>query len=90
MFNEGPKACKRSANCDLYKELFQKTYDKAIRLQVRWMPSHLDCTESGDRPSGVSLLDAQGNAHADALAEVAAKKLVSPYMYPHNICTGLI
>jgi hypothetical protein len=34
------------------------------------MPSHLDCTESGDRPLGVSLLDVQGNAHADALADL--------------------
>ena len=87
MYNQGPKACKRSANCDLYKQLFQKVYDKAIRLQVRWMPSHLECTESGVRPLGVSLLDVQGNEHADALASDAAKKA---YMYPQSICTGLI
>ena len=42
------------------------------------MPSHLDCTESGERPSGLSLLDVQGKAHADALAGVAARRLVSP------------
>jgi len=95
MFNQGPKACKRSTNCDLYKQLFQTVYDKAIRLQVRWMPSHLECTESGVRPLGVSLLDVQGNEHADTLASDAAKKACVPlhvsaeYLYWVNLTKSI-
>ena len=40
-FNAGPKAAALSSNCDMYYDFFQVVYRKAIRLRVRWMPSHL-------------------------------------------------
>ena len=41
-FCAGPVGCARSLNSDLYRQIFNATVEKAIRLQVRWMPSHLD------------------------------------------------
>lgn len=75
-FNSGPAAGALSSNCDLYTEIFETTEDKAIRVKVRWMPSHLD--ENGNKviPSGVevSSLDIAGNKQADVLAAIAAKR----------------
>jgi len=76
IYNKGPKASNNSANCDLYSELFKQILYKAIRLTVRWMPSHLKPTDV--RPPGVSPLDVQGNAHADDLAGKAAKAACVP------------
>jgi len=70
MFNQGRTASKNSVNCDLYTALFHDIECKAVRLTVRWMPSHLKPTDV--RPPGVSLLDVQGNEHADRLAGEAA------------------
>ena len=75
-YHGGPVAgCARS-NCDLYHELFKLTKDKAIRLRVRWMPSHLD--HSWDLPVGVSHTDVKGNEQADILAGNAAKRACVP------------
>ncbi|MDP6586066.1 MAG: hypothetical protein QF535_15560, partial [Anaerolineales bacterium] len=39
-FKGGPAAGINSANCDLYEEAFRITYDRAIQVNIRWMPSH--------------------------------------------------
>lgn len=72
-FNAGPKAASFSSNCDMFHELFQTVYEKAIRLQVRWMPSHLKPEDP--RPDGVSLRDLKGNDAADHYAGEAASKV---------------
>ena len=41
-FNAGPVVAYKTNNCDLYAEIFESTVKKAIRLSVRWIPSHLD------------------------------------------------
>jgi hypothetical protein len=46
-------------------------YTNAIKISVRWMPSHLK--EGDERPVGVSELDVLGNDQADLLAKEAAK-----------------
>ena len=40
-------------------------------VTLRWMPSHLK--EDADLPIGISILDVQGNAHADHHAGIAAR-----------------
>jgi hypothetical protein len=40
-FSGGPRNGANSANCDMYEEVFRLIYDKAIKIKVRWMPSHL-------------------------------------------------
>lgn len=75
-FNAGPRAGRLSNNCDLYHAIFKMTYEKAIRLRARWMPSHL--SEKDERPVGVSLLDIKGNDQADKLAEKAAATFQLP------------
>ena len=89
-FNGGPCAGAVSSNCDLYNELFKLTIDKAIRLNVRWMPSHLK--EEDERPPGVSLLDVRGNGHADGLAGKAAELALLPpsVSAPHVYYVSLV
>ena len=41
IFNASPAACTRSMNCDIHTQIKKNTIDKAIKLTVRWMPSHL-------------------------------------------------
>ena len=59
--------------------------DKGIRLQVRWMPSHLRLDEP--LPEGISASDIYGNSYADDLAGKAAASacvplnVSSPYLY---------
>ena len=62
----------KSANCDLFRELFELTIEKAIRLQIRWMPSHLKLEDP--RPQGVSDADIFSNSHADIMAGRAAER----------------
>ena len=52
------------------------TIQKAIRLTVRWMPSHLKL--AGPRPDSISDLDIITNGHADMLAGQAAKRACVP------------
>ena len=76
-YSAGPKAGANGANCDLYEELIGLIYAKALRISVRWMPSHL--REGDERPLGVSELDVIANAHADKLAgQAAAAEEISP------------
>ena len=83
-FNGGPKAGADSANCDLYKELFHIIFEKALKLTVRWMPSHL---KGETRPVGVSELDVAANDHADDLAGIGAElvqlpnSVTTPYLF---------
>ena len=88
--NGGPCAGAVSSNCDLYNELFKLTIDKAIRLNVRWMPSHLK--EENELPPGVSLLDIKGNGHADELAGQAARQALLPssVTVPHIYYVNLV
>lgn len=74
--NGGPKAGRLSANCDLYHQTFQITYDKAIRLKVRWMPSHLSVGDA--RPQGISDLDLEGNKRVDEMAKKTAARQEIP------------
>ena len=70
-FDKGPKWASTSSNCDLFHHIFQQTYLKAIKLTVRWMPSHSD-KKPGPLPSDVTPLDVLGNAFADKFADEAA------------------
>ena len=54
-FQKGPKAGMKGANCDLFRELFKATIEKAHCFRIRWMPSHLNLTDP--RPGGVSDAD---------------------------------
>ena len=69
-FEAGPKSQCRSSNCDLFHELYQITIRKAVRLRVRWMPSHLKLAD--ERPADVSQLDIIGDSFADKFAGEAA------------------
>ena len=71
-YNKGPRAGANSANCDLYKELFDMLYEKAIELHVRWMPSHLGKDPESERPTFVSHFDVLANDKVDEMARVAA------------------
>ena len=62
-FNKGPANAQYSMNADLYNELYKLTIDKAIVLQVRWMPSHL--TVNDPLPPDVSTVDVLSNNQAD-------------------------
>ncbi len=75
-YNNGPAAGMHSINADLYHKLFKTTIDKAIRVRVRWMPSHLACSDS--RPISVSELDVLGNHAADQQAGMIAKHVTVP------------
>ena len=44
-FNRGPKAGLLSPNADLYEPIFKTSIEKAISLQVWWLPSHTDDDE---------------------------------------------
>ena len=57
-FNKGPKHACRCTNADLYHELFLLTIKKAIRLTLKWMPSHLD---TDDRAKQRSTAMAEGS-----------------------------
>jgi len=89
-FNGGPAAGVNSANCDLYGEVFQIIYDKAIKINVRWIPSHikekLDSGELQALPEGVSMRDVLANDNADQLAAKAAEE----FKLPINITTPYI
>jgi len=75
-YNGGPQAGMRSVNCDLYFQLFQMCIAKRIRLDVRWMPSHLKLTDP--RPEGITDTDIISNGHADILAGRAADRAAVP------------
>ena len=75
-FNKGPKAGANSANCDLYREIFNVIYDKMLRVHVRWMPSHKG--EGDSLPEGVSNFDVYANDRADTFAKEAAKSWQLP------------
>ena len=100
--NGGPVACSRSMKCDLYRCIFSVTIKKAIKLTVRWMPSHLK--DEGVLSPGVSRGDVHGNGLADDLAGKAAERftlplhVTGPYLYhvsltkkiQHRLATILI
>ena len=65
-----------SINSDLYLSILSGTIEKAIRLRVRWMPSHLK--DGDDLPTGVSRKDIPGNRLADDLAGKTAKRFALP------------
>ncbi len=70
---KGSTYCDKHINRDLFDLLFQYIEQKNIRLDVVWMPSHLDdpsCKKT--RPEYVSDHYILHNKHADALADLAA------------------
>ena len=69
-YNNGKEAALKSTNCDLYKDIFRLIETNLLKIQVRWMPSHL--ADEDERPDGVSLMDVRGNRHADVQAGRAA------------------
>ncbi len=77
-FRQGPEYCQNAANCDLYNVILKVTIDKAIRLSVRWMPSHLLEKPCKGVFSGVSNLGILGNDHADKLTVDAARRACVP------------
>ena len=85
-FNKGPLFCSRTANCDLFAELFEIIHDKALLFTVRWMPSHLLEEPTKCVFAGCSLMDLRGNDKADKLAVEAARRAQLP---PH-VCAKVI
>ena len=61
---------------DIYEQIFKLAMDKAVKLSVRWIPSHLK--DDDERPPSVSLDDVKGNRLADELAGKAATRLALP------------
>ena len=86
-FAKGPCAGQLSSNADLYWDIFKTIYDKALKVTVSWMPSHL--TKSDEVPSFVTEADLKGNAYADEEAGLAAKSaclplnVTAPIIYHH-------
>ena len=72
VYNAGAKAAMNSANCDLYKEIFNWISFKQVQLEVRWMPSHLGLGVDDERPSDVTHFDVLANDQADHHAGKAA------------------
>ncbi len=70
---KGPAHSYNSSNCDLYHRIYTLVYEKAIYLEVRWMPSHLLQNPTKGVFAGVSLTDIHGNNEADSFAEDVAK-----------------
>ena len=70
IYNNGKEAALKSTNCDLFKDIFRLIECNFLKIQVRWMPSHLD--DEDERLEGVSLIDIKGNRHADVQAGKAA------------------
>ena len=85
IMSDGPRACIRSMKCDIFESIFRSTIDKAIKLTVRWMPSHRK--DEDERPEGASLQDVLGNRLADLYAGNAAVRcalpvhISAPYLY---------
>ena len=59
-----------------YRIIFGTRMNKGIRLNIRWMPSHVKVDE--DRPVDVTVDDVHGNAIVDELAKQAAKEAELP------------
>ena len=76
-FDKGPKYACQCNNSDLFYILFRDTINKAIKLNVRWMPSHLDLGVK-KWPPNVSKLDVEGNKFADKYAGEASEKAIAP------------
>ncbi len=84
IYNKGKESAKNSANCDLYKEVFDAIRIKQIQLEVRWMPSHEGLEDNAQRPEGVSHFDVLANDQADILAKKAAKRVAIPIGVARN------
>ena len=79
-FDGGEKITCKSANSDLYHELFKPIHKKKLSLSAAWMPSHLkDPSCKKERPEWVTDRDIHGNSCADDLCGEAAKEyMVGP------------
>ncbi len=77
-FNKGPEAGYHSINADLFHQIFAYTLEKAIRLSVRWIPSHLLENPTKGVFSCKTHLDMVGNSRADILANQAALQACVP------------
>ncbi len=82
-YNKGPCAGALSSNADLYRTLFNTMYDKALKVAVTWMPSHL--SPQDDRPAHVTELDVIGNKLADQYAGEMADWVQVPISISHPI-----
>ncbi len=60
------------------------TVAKAIKLTVRWMPSHL--LDNDPLPDGITRCDVLSNRHADHYAKIRAQRL----QVPLNVSTPVI
>ena len=75
----------------MFKSIFGCIKAKQLKVQVRWMPSHLQDKMSADEdfqlPENVSLNDVAGNSLADELAGTSAQSfelplnITSPHIY---------
>ena len=55
-FNLGPKHACTHNNADLWHELYKITIDKAIKLNITWMPSHLEEGQMFGRPMFLNVM----------------------------------
>lgn len=63
----------RGHNHDLYDIIFDSVDKTNVKLEVKWMPSHLDTEPDKARPNWVQDKHIAGNCRADELATDAAK-----------------
>jgi hypothetical protein len=77
-YNNGELAAKNSANCDLFKLVFQEIKEKNLSIKVTWMPSHLDKVDPAEWPEDVSSFDVFSNGIADKFAGREAFKATIP------------
>ena len=78
VYNKGPKDAAFSSNCDLFRETFQIIIKKALKVTVRWMPSHLATKPNVVRPDDVTDSDIKGNDLADHYAGLSAEAFQVP------------
>jgi len=89
LFNKGEAATLKSANCDLFRDIFEAIRIKCLQVTVSWMPSHL--TDDDPLPEGITRRDLLGNRQADRLAGDAARSVelppavTTPVLYYHGL-----
>lgn len=72
IYNHGVDGAISSANCGLYKHVFQLLDLEQVQLSIRWTASHLGLLENDAMPSDVSHFDVLANYQAYSHAGKAA------------------
>ena len=79
----------KSANADLFDDLFSSIELNQLTVTVRWLPSHLKEDPQKERPDWVEDWHIEGNRQADHFAGLAAKLHIVPPAISKEILTRL-